>query len=61
MNLQQFEKLAHETGAYKCLDFDWSYTLKDSCMRNYTKDGTYCPCVMLIGKECEHFTKGLTE
>jgi len=57
--MQQFEKLAKETGANKCLDFDWSYTIKDSCMRNYTKDGTFCPCVMLTGQKCEYFKEGI--
>lgn len=31
MNKQKFEQLVKQTGANKCVEFNWSYTLKDSC------------------------------
>lgn len=53
MNKQKFEQLAKQTGANKCVEFNWSYTLKDSCERCYLESGILKPCVLLTGGKCE--------
>lgn len=53
MNKQKFEQLVKQTGANKCVEFNWSYTLKDSCERCYLESGILKPCVLLTGGKCE--------
>ena len=60
MNKTKFEQLAKKTGANKCLDFDWSYNLKESCMKNYLQEQTLCACVMLKGEKCDCFKEGIS-
>lgn len=54
MKKEKFEKLARETGANNCIDFNWSYNLKESCMRDYDND-ILQPCLLLKGCKCNFY------
>lgn len=54
MNKNKFDKLARETGAIKCIYFDYSYLIKESCAKNHN----YSPCSLMQNKECSCFTRG---
>lgn len=55
MNKEQFKELATETGARKCIHFNWSMSKNKACIRD-----NMCPCLKLNGKNCEHYKKGVT-
>lgn len=59
MNQKEFEQLVRSTGANKCTCFNWNYTKKDSCMREYNSiSAPLTPCVMLKGKKCPYYSEG---
>lgn len=55
MNKEKFKKLATDTGAIKCIYFDYSYLIKESC----AKGRNYSPCSLMQNKECSCFTGGI--
>ncbi|MBQ8635314.1 hypothetical protein IJ425_04080 [bacterium] len=57
MNKAKFETLARTTGANKCIDFDWSYNLKGSCMKDYLSKRILQPCCLLKGQKCDCMNK----
>ena len=61
MNKLKFEQLAKQVGANKCIDFDYSYTKKDCCAKDYVSKGIFGPCVLLNGGECKYFKKGFAK
>lgn len=48
MNKENFKKRAEETGANKCIHFDWSNDIEESCSKN----DEFCSCVLLKGCKC---------
>lgn len=61
MKKEKFEKLARETGANKCISFDWTYNKKQTCSKDYITKDILKPCVLLNGCKCEHFNRGNDE
>ncbi len=58
MDKKEFEQLVRSTDANKCTCFNWSYTKKSSCMREYISlFGPITPCVMLKGEKCPYYRK----
>ena len=53
MNKTKFETLARTTGANKCIDFNWAYNLKESCMKDYSEKQILCTCCLLKGQKCD--------
>ncbi len=57
MNTQKFIELARTTGANKCIQFEFTCKLKNSCARDYIEKGILQPCVVLKGGKCEVLTR----
>ena len=59
MNREQFKKIAEETGANKCVNFDWTNNVNNCCS---DKNAPHSPnfCVMFsLGVKCEHYKDGI--
>ena len=61
MNFKEFERLAKVTGANKCVHFEWSYTIKESCAKDYIEKGILQPCKFLQHKECNCIKVGVQD
>lgn len=61
MNSKDFERLSKITSANKCVHFEWSYTIKESCAKNYISKGILQPCRLLKHQECKDFKRGIEQ
>ena len=59
MNYKEFKERAKNTGAHKCLHFNWSGKIKDSC--NRFDENRFEPCLLLKCKECEVYNAENTD